>query len=93
MLARYKRGGLAVFQWPGERSQHRWEAAQLMQQRLHAVARNRIPTLVVPTGAGLPLAEVEKWTKRHAADVVVSPSPEFRRVLLESGWSIPRRVS
>lgn len=89
----YKRIGFAVFEWLGERGQHRWEAAHLIQQRLLARAADRIPHLVVPAGKALSEPRVDAWMRRHRPDVVVSPSPEFRQALLATGWRIPQDVA
>jgi LacI family transcriptional regulator len=91
----YRRIGLATFSWLSERNQRRWEAAQLIRQNAGLARADRVPTLVVPSGPHSvpPVAAVDRWITRHRPEVVLSPSPEFRRAILESGRAIPRDVA
>lgn len=89
----YRRIGLAAPAMLMERGQHRWEAAQLIQQQLHAARRDRIPTLLAESTEPAPIAETDRWLRRYRPDVVVSPSPEFRQALIAGGWRIPQDVA
>lgn len=91
----YSCPGLATFSWLSDRNEHRWEAAQYIQQVTHQRTSERVPNLIVPGGLNskLPTAQMDKWLTRYRPDVVLSPSPEFREAILQSGRSIPQDVA
>ncbi len=91
----YERPGLATFSWLNDRNEHRWEAAQHIQQVTHHRPRDQVPNLIVPGGPDTapPVAAIDKWLVRHQPDVVLSPSPEFRTAILGTGRTIPGDIA